>query len=294
MANEEERSVLHREFQAELEVGGDGRTIEARVVPYGVSAMVSDGREPYEEEWVKGAFEKQLGAANRVLMNVEHEQGFRGIIGHGMTLEERDDGLHGTFRVLDGADGDKALALVREEILGGISLEAVALSSKREGGVVQRIRAHLDKVALCRSPAFKQAQVLAVRTEILGIGDYPAGPTPELQERLERIGYEPLITRAITRKPWEGAASRFEDDEWRRSCVLDRGEAFETPKSRYAFPVLEPNGDLNVNGLHAAAGRMNQASASPQAKAKAARKLVRYYRQASEEPPASLLAAAGR
>lgn len=288
--NEDERPMLRREFPAELEVGGDGRTIEARIVPYGVPATVSDGGEPYEEEWVKGAFERQVDAANRVLMNVEHEQGFRGIIGHGVSLDERDDGLYGSFRVLEGDDGNKALQLVRENILGGVSLEAVSLSSKRENGVVQRIRAHLDKVALCRSPAFKEAQVLAVRSEIIA-----AEPqSTELDERLKALGIEPMIRRAIVRGPWNGAASRYDDEQWERACILDRGAQFETAKQRFAFPVLEPNGDLNVNGMHAAAGRMNQAQATPSAKSAAARKLVRYYRQAQEPPPPALVAMAGR
>jgi hypothetical protein len=156
--------------------------------------------------------------------------------------------------------------------------------------VKQRVKAHLDNVALCRPglSAYKSAEVIAVRTDPVVIEN------PAVDEALERIGFEPMLRRAIVRKPWDGSQGRFDDEQWQASCILDRGERFDTVKSRWAFPVLEPNGDLNVNGMHAAAARLNQTTAGTQAKAKAARKLVRYYRQAGETPPASLTQMASR
>jgi hypothetical protein len=115
-----------------------------------------------------------------------------------------------------------------------------------------------------------------------------------IDELLQRVGFQPLERHTIVRTQWNGSQAVFDDESWQRACVLDRGEHFDNVKSRYAFPVLEPNGDLNVNGMHAAAQRLNQAQSSPQAKALAARRLVRYYRQAGEDPPASLVALAGR
>jgi len=121
-------------------------------------------------------------------------------------------------------------------------------------------------------------------------------PEPEpsrADELLTRIGYEPIVSRAVVNRPWDGSASRFEDDEYERSCVVCRA-GDEPPKTRCSLPVLEPNGDLNVNGMHAAASRLSQTGLSSQEKAQAARKLVRYYRQAGETPPPALLATAGR
>ena len=46
--------------------------------------------------------------------------------------------------------------------------------------------------------------------------------------------------------------------------------------------------------MHAAASRLNQAQAPAGAKAAAARKLARYYRQAQEDPPPVMMAMAGR
>jgi len=182
--------AIVREFPVEL-AEGDGRTIDLRVVPYNTVARVADppSWEPYDEMWMPGAFAGQLQAANRVevFLNFEHQQGLQGIIGHGAELRDTPAGLEGTFRVHDNADGEKALSLVREGLLRGVSLEAKPMRSTREGGVVQRLKAHLDKVSLVRTgrPAYKDAMVLAVRTR-------PPEPVPvfdpDLAARLARVG----------------------------------------------------------------------------------------------------------
>jgi hypothetical protein len=64
-------------------------------------------------------------------------------------------------------------------------------------------------------------------------------------------------------------------------------------KERCSLPVLEPNGDVNANALGAAAAVLSGArgglrGVSPSDKAKAARKLMRYYAQAEMTPPDSL------
>jgi HK97 family phage prohead protease len=101
-----------------------------------------------------------------VWLNFEHQPGLQGVVGHGEELDSRPDGLYGTFRMHDDADGNKALGMVREGLLTGISLEAFSIRHRRTAeGVVERVRGHLDKVSLCRlsKAAFEGAQVLAVR-----------------------------------------------------------------------------------------------------------------------------------
>jgi uncharacterized protein len=188
-----ERPVLLRSFEAEL-TAGDGRTIDVRVVPYGEVAEVSDGGPVYREEWAPGCFDDQLRAANRVdvLLNFEHQIGIGGLIGRGLSLRDQSDGLHATFRIFETQDGDKAIELVREGILGGVSLEAYAKKSVRTAeGVVRRVKAHLDKAALCRRPAFASAMVLALRQEPETVLDeelLPVELDPELIARCERLG----------------------------------------------------------------------------------------------------------
>jgi hypothetical protein len=102
---------------------------------------------------------------------------------------------------------------------------------------------------------------------------------------------------AVTDKPWVGSASRFQDDEYRRACILDLAACSpaardRTVKERYKLPIREPNGDLNVNALGAAAaalaGARSPLQACPAAKTAAATRLLRAYREAGMKPPDSL------
>lgn len=186
-----ESGLLHRTFAAEM-TAGDGRTIDVRIVPYGEKALVDDGRGAYEEEFVDGAFDGQIEAkaAHRVFLNFEHQRGIGGIVGKGLALRSEPDGLYGSFRALENSDGDKALMLVEEKILDGVSLEFMAKKSVRTAaGVIRRVKAHLDAVALCRTPAYSSAVVLAVReAPVLDEELLPVDIDPELVERCRQLG----------------------------------------------------------------------------------------------------------
>lgn len=197
-----ERTTLVRSFDLPLADSWDGRTLDVRVVPYNVPATVSDPPHftPYREAFVPGAFERQLSTPgrDRVFLNFEHEQGIRGVIGQSLEFHDRDDGLHASFGVHENADGDKALMLIRSRVLTGLSLEFAALASRRVDGVVQRVRAQLDKVSLCRFPAYEGAEVLAVREEPDDL-EQPTSPSlptvnrsSAVDERLAALGFEPL------------------------------------------------------------------------------------------------------
>jgi HK97 family phage prohead protease len=160
------RERIVRAFPASVVERADGRSLEALIVPYDRPTRVADPPDytPYEEVWVRGAFEDQVRPDSaKVWLNFEHEPGVRGIVGRGISLRDRPDGLHGTFCVHENTDGDKALLLIREGLLTGLSLEAVAMRSVKRGGLVERVKARLDAVALTRRPAYRDARVLAVR-----------------------------------------------------------------------------------------------------------------------------------
>ncbi len=279
------RYELRREFPVEL-AEGDGRTIEATIVPYNTPAVVADPPDfkAYREEWLPGAFEKQTTAVDRVKvwLNFEHNQGLAGVIGHGVTLEERGTSLHGVFRVHNNSDGDKALELVREGLLTGMSLEAIALRSRTTAaGVTQRLRAHLDGVALCRFPAYKDAQVLAVREEPVAVAR-AFEPVPGMDEqtvaRLAALGVVPLERVKVTRDAWNSTRDRFTDEEYQASCLVDG-----------LLPVLEPDGTVNANALTSAAAAIGSLPGVRRAeKSAAARKLIRYFRLAGIDPPTSV------
>lgn len=192
--------LIRREYAADL-TPGDGRTVDCRIVPYGERIEHDDGLGglpagmPYTEEWAAGAFTHQLKAANRVLANVEHQEGLAGIVGHGVALIERSDGLYGSFKLHDNADGDKALMLVKEGVLDSVSLEARPQKTVRtRDGVVRRVKAHLEAVAFARFGAYPGAQVLAVRTAAtFETEEIPeelllAPMDAEIVERVRRLG----------------------------------------------------------------------------------------------------------
>ncbi len=292
--------TLERATRFDIPADGDGRTLYARIVPYNTPTVVSDAPHyiEYQEAFRADAFDAQLKAAGTagerpVFLNFEHEPGLRGIIGRAVQLMSRSDGLYGEFRILDGVDGDKALALIRDKVLSGMSLEANASRSEMKNGVVWRTVARIKNAALTRTgiQAYPGAQVLAVRTNESEPDPPPEGDPPTdpdvASETLERLGVEPLHRGAVVTRPWDDSVARFTDDEYQRSCLVERA-------GEWLLPILEPNGDLNVNAMREAATKLSRSSMDIELKAKAARRLVRYYRMAGEEAPAYLKATASR
>lgn len=194
--------VIRREYAADL-TPGEGRTVDCRIVPYGEQIEHNDGLGgvpkgmPYREEWMPGAFSHQLNAANRVLANLEHQEGIAGIVGHGVALIERTDGLYGSFKMHDTPEGNKALMLIKEGIMGSVSLEAEGRKSLRgKDGVIRRVKANLRNVAFARFGAYAGAQVLAVREEAVMVTDpfpedlMPHDIDPKIIERVRGLGVQ--------------------------------------------------------------------------------------------------------
>ncbi len=214
LTEEPNDGLIVRTFAAEF-TPGEGRTIDVRIVPYGQQATAADGLGgvpkgvPYQEEWAAGSFADQaraaeVGRAKKVFVNFEHHQGISGIVGHGIALREKDNGFYGSFGMHATPDGDKALMLVNEGVLGGISLEAYAKRSVRlANGVIRRVKGHLVGIALCREPAYAGATVLAVRTAPpFDDALLPVEPSQEIIERMRRLGIT-LPDRYATAHPAE-------------------------------------------------------------------------------------------
>jgi HK97 family phage prohead protease len=252
--------------------------------------------------FMPGAFTRQLSTPGRdkVLLNFEHEVGIRGVIGQSLSFRERDDGLYGSFGVHENTDGDKALEMINTGLLTGLSAEfrPTRGGSRRVDGVVQRLRAQLDKVSLCRYPAYQAAQVLAVREE----PDDPPPPefafdrSTDVDQRLAALGFERLKRAATTSKPWDGSPARFTDEQYRASALFCRGGDGPV-KELCSLPVKEPDGTVNVNALGSAAAALAGArggvrNVPREQKTQAARKLIRLYGMANLDPPPALVALA--
>lgn len=105
----------------------------------------------------------------------------------------------------------------------------------------------------------------------------------------------------ISNKPWGSISeSDYKDAEaFCKASLIDLNEPGEEKvKGKCKLPVYEPGGALNRNGVHAAAavlaGSRGGVNAPPEAKRKAARKLISLYAELDEEPPESLRKLAGR
>lgn len=224
--------LAKRSFPVEL-YPGVGRTVDLRIVPYGERATVADGLGgvpfgvQYEEEFLPGVFDGQLNAAHRVYLDHEHGDKLSDVVGRGLELASRSDGFYGSFRFLDDADGDKALLLVREGVLTGASVSCFFKKSIRTAnGVVQRAKAHLDRVALCRQGVYPGAVVLGLRSALPELDEelLPVPFEPELAERLERLGLE--VPNRLRAHPATGTPVNpgTPDDGTRRSDVhVDTG-----------------------------------------------------------------------
>ena len=98
---------------------------------------------------------------------------------------------------------------------------------------------------------------------------------------------------SISNKPW----SKFQEsdytlEQWHRACLIHQHEGEMTSKAQCKLPVREPDGTINRNGVHAAAaalaGARGGVKATPEEKRRAARALLRLYRELEEEPPESI------
>jgi HK97 family phage prohead protease len=115
------------------------------------------------------------------------------VIGHGAELESQPDALYGRFRVLKGADGDKALELVAEKVLTAASVYFAPIRSARTPNGMHRLKVKLDRVALCREGSYPGAEVLAVRHEPL--------PPEVVISPIERLpALSPELTSALAER----------------------------------------------------------------------------------------------
>jgi HK97 family phage prohead protease len=160
--------VLTRSFSVDLmlRAGGDGRTLVGRAVPYGQTIDIDTGR----ERFLPGAFNRQI-ESNQVAsikLHATHE-GRRTdfAVGKTLSLEDRQDGLHGTWGLYETPRGDEALYMVRTGEVTGLSVgfKAVAGGTRlAPDGTLERAAVHLDHVALTTEPAYSEAKVLAIRS----------------------------------------------------------------------------------------------------------------------------------
>lgn len=208
------------------------------------------------------------------------------------------------------AEANEVISLIAQRMLRGVSIDlddTAAFELVTEAGepfdletyapgdpepVKRMVDGRIASASIVAIPAFQEAYIRLGSWDDAEPALTAAGCMPcEAAAEMDAF-FETLVDYAISESDWDGSASRFDDDQWKASTIVDRGEGFTTAKERYAVPIKEPNGDLSRAGVHAAAGRIDQTDAPDAAIAAAKRKLVAAYRQLEEDPPESLQAAA--
>jgi HK97 family phage prohead protease len=154
-----------RTFRPDLEVrgGGDGRTVVGIAVPWNAPTRIN---ESLVEEFVRGAFNHQMNAPQKVKFAREHMLLGGTLIGAASLLRDDALGLYTELRVSKTPVGDETLELVRDGALNQMSIMFAERQNRRiTGGVVQRVKAHLGEVAMVLEGAYGElASALGVRS----------------------------------------------------------------------------------------------------------------------------------
>lgn len=153
-----------------LEVTGDGRTVVGTLAPYNELALVDDGFGPYWETFVPGCFDRCMrGKAQYLKVQLEHNGHW---VGRGEQWLDGPERFRAALRLDATEAGREAAYKISDGQTPGLSLSFHPGSSAnwRDAGykkglrIVARERVKmLHHVALCQVPAYKTAQVEAVR-----------------------------------------------------------------------------------------------------------------------------------
>lgn len=163
----ESSAPLSRAFAADIEVRSDGtgRTVAGIVVPFGRTAMVSDGGPRYAEGFERGAFAGTIrsGGTGRVKLLTQHERQ-RNPLGRATLLREDASGLYGEFKVSATPAGDEALELLRDGALDSFSVGFTPINHVKRDRVTWRTEVGLREASLVTFPAYEGALVQSVRS----------------------------------------------------------------------------------------------------------------------------------
>jgi HK97 family phage prohead protease len=161
-------TLEHVTYPAELQLrdGGDGRTIEGPLLPWGAEARILDRGRLVVETFERGA----LAGADpaRVPLTATHPRDAGTLpIGVTLSIEDRAEAAWGAWRVSDTALGNEVLALARDGVPLGLSVGFLEVPGGSRWSPdrrrVTRTRAALDHVAVVRVPAYAGAGVVGVR-----------------------------------------------------------------------------------------------------------------------------------
>jgi len=168
--------------------GDDGRTLEGMIVPYNVVADVAEvndetGKvERYREQFLTGSLAAMAqGFKHRGRLDVPfmlgHQESFESTIGFATSLDSRDDGAWGSFRIYDDSNLVKIQSMLRESHTGLSIAFRDTRQPKLIDGVVSRVQVFVGHVAATPVPTYATAGITAMRAQ----DDPQEAPRPLLE-----------------------------------------------------------------------------------------------------------------
>lgn len=174
-----EELVTGAAFDAPLSVRSESeRLIDLRILPWNEIGQTLEGRERVKRGAFRGVKPEEVSL--EAIGPHGNDPGVR-LAGRAISLEDREDGQYGTFRVSKTAAGDELLELARDGVYRGASAVFAPITSRMApDGVTERIAARLVRVGIVERGAYSGAAVLAVRSAAEGNGmtEEPI-PTPD-------------------------------------------------------------------------------------------------------------------
>lgn len=138
----------------------DRHFIEGICVPWGRRT----DRVEQPEMFSRGAFSDLVASGAKVkLIDYNHDEK-RIPVGYSTLIEDRDAGLWARFKINDTPEGDSAIRNTNEGVYGGLSIGFLPRSDRIVDGVRHIDSARLHHVSLVEEPAYREAQILAVRS----------------------------------------------------------------------------------------------------------------------------------
>lgn len=184
-----EVEILTRSDATLSDVNAKKRIIEVIAVPWEQEAQVLWRGEMWTEVFDRSAFRGIESRAGQVRVNREHRKGET--VGKVIEFDSaHPKGLFTRLKVVSGPKGDELLALAEEDMVSASIGYRANKASDVELNRTERTRrvrnAFLDHLSMVEDPAYRGAEVLAVRERPSGIAvvDGPLPETPGIEELL--------------------------------------------------------------------------------------------------------------
>ena len=116
------------------------------------------------ELFVRGAFADLVASGAKVKLTDYNHDLKRIPVGYSTQIEDRDAGLWARFRINDTPEGESALRNTNAGVYEGLSIGFLTRSEKIVDGVRHVTSARLHHVSLVEEPAYREAQILAIRS----------------------------------------------------------------------------------------------------------------------------------